>query len=375
MFRPKMSDARAQQGFVEAASDRHASDWVDIDGPAEIVFGRDLPVHSKPAVAKAAPVELDLATKAELARLSSRWRERPGLAPVMLAAAKRGWPVLVPAAGLLGYAAWSDRPWLPVLALALAALPFAQAVWRYQRADRYQQLLKADALGRWSEMVGLVGQLRASGRFSSQLDFDLEVRLATLRARQGDLDGALEDLAPWRSQQSERAGSYEARVAGVHAAAGNRTGFVRLMGKAQAASDDDAGRMLDHALAQARFGELAEAEALMARVDKAPLLPPRSEARVLWTEGLIAMRRGRPDGCHLLNQALAEFLRYGEQPAVWTELAHCACDQAIALNAAGDATRARNLLKRVMPVLRAQADRPLLALLKRDKLLRRRIPL
>ncbi|MCD2340718.1 hypothetical protein LRH25_10215 [Ideonella azotifigens] len=324
-----MSDARAQQGFVEAVSDRHASDWVDIDGPAEIVFGKDLPVAAAPAV-PAGRLGLDLATKAELERLSLRWRKRPGL-----------WPML-------------------------------QAAWRRRRADRYQQLLKADALGRWSEMVGLAGELRASGRFTSQLDFDLEVRLATLRARQGDLDGALEDLAPWRSQQTERPGSYEARVAGVHAAAGNRTGFVRLMGKAQAASSDEASRVLDHALAQARFGELAEAEALMARVDAAPVLPPQSEGKVLWTQGLIAMRRGSADAIHLLNQALAEFLRQSEQPAVWTALALCACDQAIALNAAGDRNSARSILKRVAPVLRAQADRPLMALLKRDKLLSRR---
>ncbi|MEZ0208512.1 hypothetical protein [Ideonella sp.] len=372
MFRPKMSDARAQQGFVEAVSDRHASDWVDIDGPAEIVFGQDLPVDPAPVAAKTGAAGLDPATKADLVRLGLRWRERPGLVPVLQVAAKRSWPVWVPAAGLAGYGLWSDRPWLPALAIALAALPFAQAAWRHRRADRYQQLLKADALGRWSEMVGLAGQLRASGRFTSQLDFDLEVRVATLRARQGDLDGALEDLAPWRSQQSERAGSYEARVAGVHAAAGNRTGFVRLMGKAQAASGDEASRVLDHALAQARFGELAEAEALMARVDAAPVLPPQSEGKVLWTQGLIAMRRGSADAIHVLNQALAEFLRQSEQPAVWTALALCACDQAIALNAAGDRASARSILKRVAPVLRAQADRPLMALLKRDKLLSRR---
>lgn len=328
-YRPKTSGSRAQQGFVEAGLERHASDWVDMDGLTAVVS--DQP--PTPLVAPrrvASPASSSEEVKALLDKLSQRWQSRQGIGA-----------------------------WL-------------RATWRRHRTDRYQQLLEAEALGRWSEMVGLAGQLRSASRITSQLDFDLAVRLATLRARQGDLDGALEDLAPWRSQQTEHPGLYEARVAEVHAAAGNRTGFVRLMGKAHAASGQDAARVLAHALAQARFGELAEAEALMARVDQAHVLPPQSEAKVLWIQGLIAMRQGQDDAQSLLDQALAEFLRHADQPAEWASLAFCACDQVIALNTAGEAVRARSLLKRVMPVLRAQADRPLMALLKREKLLRRR---
>ena len=66
------------------------------------------------------------------------------------------------------------------------------------------------------------------------------------------------------------------------------------------------------------------------------------------------------------NAAVADFLRLGENPAVWTALAFCACDHAVALNMAGQSARARRQIADVWPVLKAHAPRPLLRMLEGD---------
>jgi len=361
LYSAKTADGRDRQGFVEADSARAARDQLRAQGLRQVVLHQEVAISQDEASLQG----LSAADKAELAKLHLHFRERPGLLPLLQVVARKNRVWLVVDALLLAGGIWARSPALMLIAVALLALPFAPALWRYRHADRYQQLLKAHALGRWPEMVGLAGRLRSAIDLAENLDFDLDVRIASVRARQGDLPGALEDLADWQPRLVIHPGLYETRLAAVYAAGGDRAGFVQAMGQAQALSGDEPARVLDHALAQARFGDLARAEALMAGLDLS-LLPPMAEGFVAWTQGLIAMRRGRPGALALLSRAVAVFLQRGGSPAVWTALAFCSCDQAMALHAAGQKAQAKATLKNVMPVLRAHADAPLLAVLRRD---------
>jgi hypothetical protein len=228
-------------------------------------------------------------------------------------------------------------------------------------------LLKAYSLGRWAQVEALIDKLGSARKRSLQLDFDLDVRRACIRARQGQLAEALGGLESWRSRLAEQRGLYEGRVAAVCASAEDRPGFLRLMGEAHAASGGEPARALDCALAQARFGDVQQAEDMLASVDNA-LLPPHAKGFVLWTRGVLALRKGESESEPLLAQATAEFLARGDQPAVWTSLAFCACDHAIALHRLGRRDQARLTLNSVLPILRAHADKPLMEMLNNEVL-------
>jgi len=305
---------------------------------------------------------LDATALAELAQFQMRLRSAPGLKTVLTEVARRSIVWLAVDGLLLAYGLWSGRALVVGVALALLLYPFARAAWLHRHADRYQDLVKAFALGDWPRVAALASKLRATGAEVPNLAFDLDVRLASIRARKGDLPGALRDLAPWREKLAASRGLFEARLASVHSAAGDRAGFVRLMGQGYEASGREPARSLDYALAHARYGDAAQAEALLAALDAA-LLPPQANGFLLWTRGLVALRRGGSDALDLLGQATAEFLQRAANPAVWTALAFCACDHAIALAQAGRKEEARRQLGQVWPIVSAHADKPLLGLL------------
>lgn len=298
---------------------------------------------------------LDAAALAQLAQFHMRLRSAPGLKTVLSEVARRSAGWLAVDGLLLAYGLWSGRVLLVAVALALLVYPFARAAWLHRHADRYQELVKAFALGDWSRVEALASKLRGTGAKVPNLAFDLDVRMASIRARKGDLPGAVRDLAPWREKLAASRGLFEARLASVHSAAGDRDGFVRLMGQAYEASGREPARSLDYALAHARYGDAAQAEALLAALDAA-LLPPQAKGFLLWTRGLVAQRSGGSDALDLLGQATAEFLQGAANPAVWTALAFCASDHAIALDQAGRKDDARRQLGQVWPIVSAHAD-------------------
>ncbi|HEY2928935.1 hypothetical protein [Piscinibacter sp.] len=363
LYSARTADGQSTSGFVQAASARDARDQLVRAGLTDVVL------HQEPAIGmeESQLAGLSPAATRQLAQFRLRLMRNPGLATVLQEVARRCTLWLVVDGVMLAWGLWSDRWLLVGAAVALLAFPFLATVWGFRHADRYQQLLKAYSLGRWAQVEALIDKLGSARKRSLQLDFDLDVRRACIRARQGQLAEALGGLESWRSRLAEQRGLYEGRVAAVCASAEDRPGFLRLMGEAHAASGGEPARALDCALAQARFGDVQQAEDMLASVDTA-LLPPHAKGFVLWTRGVLALRKGESESEPLLAQATAEFLARGDQPAVWTSLAFCACDHAIALHRLGRRDQARLTLNSVLPILRAHADKPLMEMLNNEVL-------
>jgi hypothetical protein len=364
LYSAKTADGKSSKGFVDAGSAREARDKLAAAGLTDIVLHQEVGIAQQSVAATAG---LDAADLARLAQFQLRLRSAPGLKTVLGEVARRGALWMGVDALILAYGLWTGRLLAVAVALALIVYPFARAIWAHRHADRYQDLLKAFALGRWAQVAELAAKLRSAPTKSALLPFDLDIRLAAIRARQGELAAALRDLEPWRAKLAPNRGLLEARLASVHSAAGDREGFVKLMGLAYEASGHEPSRALDYALAHARYGDAAQAASLLTQID-ASLLPPQANAFLLWTRGLIALRQGGADSLDLLGQATTAFLQQSGKPAGWTALAFCACDHAIALSHAGRKDEARRQAAQVWPIVSAHADKPMLRLLQNEGL-------
>jgi hypothetical protein len=364
LYSATTAEGAKTEGFVDAMSAASARDDLLRQGL------RDVVLHQEPAIPQNASdlTGLDAAELRALAQFKLRALRSPGLGTVLREVARRQrWWLLMDAVLVTAGLMTGRMVWL-LAGLAGAAFPFAVTLWRWRHAGRYQQLLKACALGDSAAVRRLVPLLREVGQASPMMGFDLDIRLASVEAQEGRLAEALASLEPWRARLAEQRGLYECRLAAVALAGGDSEAFVRLMGEAAALAAGDPARTLDHALAQARFGDVQQAAALLDGIDTS-LLPPHATGFEQWARGLVQLRQGHADGLATLGGAVADFLRRAEQPAVWLPLAFCACDHAVALNMAGQSARARRQVADIWPVLSAHAPRPLLRVLEGDGLL------
>lgn len=352
------------QGFVEAASVHLARERLVTDGMSDIVL------HQDPAMGSTDPRQLEgLSARQlrELARITIAAMRKPGLLPMLrdVAWINRLWLLLD--LGILAWGWWTGSRWLMAGGAALAAWPFALALWNYRHAGRYDALLRAFAVGDWPRVRELAYKLHPFSHRVADLGFDLDLRVAWIAARDGRLQEALESVERWRDLLQARPGFFEQRVAALHYAGGSRRGFVREMANAYAAAPGEPARAMDLALAHARFGDVAQAERLLAQVD-VKLLPSFATGFVAWTEGMIQLRRQQPGALQQLAQAVSSFLALSANPVVWTALAFCTCDHAVALSLAGRKEQARQELANVWPIVQAHGDRALLRMLEADGL-------
>lgn len=364
LYSATAADGSKTEGFVDAMSAASARDDLVRQGL------RDVVLHQEPSIPQS-PEELaglNASQVRALAQFKLRVMRSPGLGTVLAEVARRSrWWLLFDLLVIAWGLSIGDTFWV-VTFTVLALLPFVPTLWQWRHVGRYQQLLKACALGDAAAAKRLVALLRPVSRNHPLMDFDLDVRLAAFEARAGRLDAALASLEPWRARLADQPGLIECRLADVVLAGGDSAGFVRLMGTSAELANGDPSRSLDHALAQARLGDVQVAAALLDSID-ASLLPPHGSGFVHWVRGLVQLRQNHPDGLATLEAAVADFLRLGENPAVWTALAFCACDHAVALNMAGQSARARRQIADVWPVLSAHAPKALLRMLEGDGLL------
>ena len=298
-----------------------------------------------------------------VAAMALRFIEKPGLATLMREVARGwAWPLGVLAV-VAGYAHWHRATAWAALLTALALLPFAVAAWQHRRARDHDRLLRAQAIGDWPTVLTLAQSLRAMPEKTDEIAFDLDIRCAYARIRQGQtVEAALAAIEAerWAERMSMRRGAYESQVALLHAAANRPQGFIEAMRQSAVASNQEPGRVLDLALAEARLGDVSAAEQALAAVDTS-LLPPFATGFVAWTRGLIAVRRQQPGAMALLDEAVHAFLALSaHHPALWTALAFSVSDQALLLRTQGQTDKARASLAPVWPILRAHARPELL---------------
>lgn len=363
LYSAKDGEGRPVEGFVEAATTADARRELQARGLGGIVLHQEATMGTDAGDLAG----LDPAQARELARIRIASMQRPGVLPLLgeVARNNRGWIAFD--AALFAWGAYVGSRWLLASSAALLVLPFAIALWQYRHGGRYLALIKSFSVGEWDRVRELAAKLRTVSASRPTMDFDLDVRLACIAARHDGLAPAVAALAPWQAKLAGSPGMYEGRIASVHAAAGDRDGYVRLMQASYEYAPSEPSRVLDLALAHARFGSAERAGELMQGLD-ASLLPPHGRGFVHWVDGLVRLRTGGAGGLEELGRGVAEFLKLSGQPAVWTSLAFCACDHAVALALAGHREAARAELAQVWPMVRAHADKPLLRMLQADGL-------
>lgn len=354
-----------RQGYVDA--DSAAAARVELEGRG--LTG--IALHEEPAVARGSHDAdgLGEAEQAQLARFKLALMRNPGPGTVLVEVVRRTWWLLLAAVLAIGWglrqASWL---WIACGVVAIGVV-FVPTIWSLRHGNRYLDVLRRHAVGDWDGMRRACDRLRGMSRTQPMVDFDLDLRIAYVEARNGSLEKALASVESWRAKLADQPGMFDMRVAVLHLAAGDYAGYTRLMAAALEANPGDPSRTLDLALAHARFGSLDEAARLLGSIDTG-LLPPHAAGFVGWARGVVALRRQDVAlAVTALADAVAEFLRYSSQPAIWTALAFTTMDHALALNAAGRRDEARRALVPVWPIVRAHARAPMLRMLQDEGLM------
>jgi len=276
----------------------------------------------------------------------------------------------------VGAAALAAGLWLRLLPLslvggALFVYPFAFFAVKHRHLNNFQALLKSYARGQWEEVRRLAPALR-NATDNALLPWDIDVRLACVEAHQGRLDAAVASLEHWRPQIAAKApGMFEARLASVYSAARDYDTFVRLMEQAAELGRQDPSRMVDVALAHARFGDLRRARDVLDSVD-VKLLTPTGQKFVTYVKGILLVREGHPElAIPDLRTATDGFLELSlKSSAGWVALAMSSGYLAVALARCGQRDEAQAVIAPVLPILLVHAEKPLMDALQDDVLQR-----
>jgi hypothetical protein len=346
-------DAKGQpvNGFVEADGPQAARAALLVKGYQDITFHQDsTSAEDSRALASMSPHEVT-----QLAQFKVQVMQKPGLMTVWKEVLRRSRTGLLADAVLFAWGIWSHNRLVVAAAVGLSIFPFALSAWKFRHSRDYSAFLRAHALGDLAAMERLAVQLRGVSQKTPNVAMDLAFRLAAVRAKSEGLQKAIALVDAWQPKNPSEAPLFECRLASLHAAVGDRQGFVDAMQRSYDASNKDPSRAMDLALAHARFGDVAQAQTLLDSIDLA-LLPSFGAGFVFWTQGLCQSRQGISGATQTLGQAVAAFLKLAQQPAVWTALAFCTADHCIALALDGHRGEARKELSKVWPIVKAHAD-------------------
>lgn len=274
---------------------------------------------------------------------------------------------LAAAAVLAVYQAWHGH-WLSAIPLALYVChPLLGLLWSLFRLDSYRQLQTAMVHGRWTESLRLIARLRRQGK-PRALIMDLDFREAQVRIRLGDPVGRhLDYLARWKSELPREPGLFDSRLAGVYLAIGDYEKYREAARTSLAAAPGDASRLIELAMAEARFGSLAEARKLLERVDVKVVTGLAGTYRQ-WVEAVIALNSGESAKAEVLlalcATQVAELVRRLPMAEAWQAM--LAGQHSLALARLGRREEAARIPAAVWPLLQLHADPAFLALLRQE---------
>ncbi len=347
------NDANGQSvnGFVEAVGPQAAKEALQAKGYQDIAFHQDATSAQDPAVLAAMSAQ----EVSQLAQFKLQVMQKPGLMTVWKEVLRRSRIGLLVDAALLGWGIWSHNCIVVAASLGLSVFPFALSAWKFRHSGDYSALLRAHAIGDWAGLERLAARLQGIGRQKPSLAMDVAFPRAAVVAKQDGLQAAIASVDAWKPKNASEVPRFEARLASVYAAAGDRQGYVDAMQRAYDASNNDPSRAADLALAHARFGDVMKARALLEGVDLS-LIPSFGTGFILWTQGLCQSRLGQPDAAQTLGRAVAAFLKLANLSTAWTALAFCTADHCIALALDGQRDQARKELSNVWPIVKAHAD-------------------
>lgn len=320
------------------------------------------------------------AMHADLAAMSPQERQRMAAARIRQMHARSLWqshwaalmdmvrPVrfaLAAALVLAVYQAWHGH-WLSAIPLMLYVChPLLGLLWSLFRLDSYRQLQTAMVHGRWTESLRLIERLRRRGR-SRALIMDLDFREAQVRIRLGEpADRHLQYLTRWQSELPREKGLFESRLAGLYLAIGDYEHYRAAARASLAGAPGDASRLIELAMAEARFGSLAEARRLLERVD-AKVVTGLAATYRQWVEAVIALNSGEAAKAEVMlalcTAQVAELVRRLPMAEAWQAV--LAGQRSLTLARSGRRDEAAALLAGPWPLLQLHADPGLLAALR-----------
>ncbi|HEX5277514.1 MAG TPA: hypothetical protein VFW42_07595 [Fluviicoccus sp.] len=265
------------------------------------------------------------------------------------------------------YQAWHGH-WLSAIPLALYVChPLLRLLWSLISVDRYRQLQTAMVHGRWAESLQLIERLRRQGR-SRALIMDLDFREAQVRIRRGDaVDPHLQYLMRWQSELPRERGLFESRLAGLYLAIGDYDRYREAARTSLEAAPKDASRLIELAMAEARFGSLSEARKLLERVD-AKVLTGLAGTYRQWVEAVIALNSGEAAKAEVLlalcAAQVADLVRRLPMAEAWQAM--LAGQRSLALARLGRREEASRLPAAVWSLLQLHADPAFLAMLRQE---------
>lgn len=316
---------REIQSFIEARSNQEAYDILEYKGFSKIEFHDDaLHIASE-------RIELEDLTDTQnraIAKFEIQSRRHQSFYSFLLEVLRSNkWLIFT---GLI-LVAWSiyNQSTVGIALGLLISLPFpAISIWNYKNVKRYNDFLAAFALGKCDKALTLLNHLKKS-MTAPEMAFDLQIREACIRVKNTHVGGdILNQLQHWQDKFiASSPGLFESRLATVYFSAGDTVRFVELMRDAYAKSPNNASVILDLALAEARTGHYERAQTLLNHIDKA-LLPVHGRPFLHWVQGLIDANDQLPSADNQFSSAIAGFMEFNDNPAVWPSLAMNIADYA-----------------------------------------------
>lgn len=363
-------DANARRGhdFVEASSVAEAHRLI-----AELRDSRqfqdatllDDDLMAQLRTARPASIRLNAKT---LSRVEVVSRQGGGRWPLFLVSLHSNrWYLITCAALVAGGLYWGWESLLYLGAAGLLAHP-ALFLLSSRQAAGYDKLLRASALGDWTEVHKQADRMRATAANTQQIAFDLDARRAGALAATQRLGEALALMRAWEGKDIQPPGMYWSRLAGVYHMGSEHGQFVDCMRRAWQESGDATWARIDLALAVARLGDDPREALELLRHESLTAQPESTTRFILWARGVALLRLGDFPGAEIsLAQAVNGFMQQAANPAVWTSLALCAAALAVAGAINGKAEQARALITPLLPIVKVYADPPL------ERLLRQRV--
>jgi hypothetical protein len=301
-------------------------------------------------------------------KLEARLRHGPAPLAVWLNAAKGSTIFLGIVAAAGAYGVWNRQyGWTAVAFVVIAGWAWLVRT-ALRRGEAYNDLLRAQARGDVEATRALIERLRADPTLqgNEQLQVDLRFRAAALRAREGDLAGALADVESLRNSPHGAQGMFDSRVASLHYQAGDIDGYLQHMGRAFDASGQAQLQRLDLAFAHARLGDAQRAQELLDGLERRNLSALHNPLATA-TDGLLAVRRGdTTTGLAQLAEAVAGFAKFAANPAVWPFQGILVGHFALALAQAGHRAEANAALAEWRDVVDTCLDPQARALLRQE---------
>jgi len=354
LYKARNPQGQTLTGFVDAPTAAQAVAQLKASGLA------DVELHESPGIA-ARHDERSVDDTRQAAFLL-RLREKPGLPTLLGEVARRSRGTLALDAALIVAGIGRRLPWLAAVGAVALLLTFGLPIWRHRYSRWYRAFLRALTYGQWQEARRLFERFRR-GPHPANVQAQLPFYDARLRVHEGEpLATVLARLETARASFTPE--QFHARIASVHLAAKDYDGYVACMRAAAEAAPDDPSRQVDHALANARLGDLEVARQVLARIDM-EALPVSGRPFVHWARGLVELRNDRPGALESLQAGVDGFLKINS-PAALSSLALCSGACAVALQRAGDAAAAKAMVARVWPLLQVYADPRLRAEIERE---------